>query len=489
MQKQLPTHTQQLTNILDKTRVFISYSQEDESWAKEIERKLKFYGVKVWRDAVSMIAGNNIHNTLSKEINDADYTVLIISDYSIKSNWVQREINTVLDIENDQNKEILIPIVISNVEIPKFLQDRAYIDGTRVLQPQAINKIIETIVSRSLSRLSELSSYDNRLPSDERLFIGVDVGTTNIVCGLFSLKKTSFSVLWKEKVEHSSIGSQNEVSLMDKIAGQILAVCEHEKVNTSELGGIGVGLPGQVDDNFGWLIFAPGLKQRNVDIVAGLRSRMANANIFIDNDVNCATLAEHQYGRGRMCDNFICVFVGTGVGAGIVIDGQLVRGHNSAAGEIGHMRIDMAEHALQCNCGRIGCLEEYASARAIIRMAKEKIKSFQGVEEVTTKQFVQLVRDGEEDSILIAKQFARNLAIGLGNAVDLLNPKAVVLGGGIIEALMKFDFFRNSLKIGFENSVLSIVKDTPILEATHGNQSGMIGAAVLAYTRVPEADF
>lgn len=84
------------------------------------------------------------------------------------------------------------------------------------------------------------------------------------------------------------------------------------------------------------------------------------------------------------------------------------------------------------------------------------------------------------DAIPIATEFARNLSIGLGNAVDILNPEAVVLGGGIIEALMDFDFFRSALKIGFESNVLSITKDTPILEASYGNKSGMIGSAALA---------
>lgn len=137
----------------------------------------------------------------------------------------------------------------------------------------------------------------------------------------------------------------------------------------------------------GWLIFAPGLELRSVDIVAGLRSKMPGTNIFVDNDVNCATLAKYRFGRGQKFKTFICVFVGTGVGAGIVIEGHLYRGKHSAAGEIGHMRIYMAEHALLCKCGRRGCLEEYASARAITRMAKERIKSLCASNDVNPKGF------------------------------------------------------------------------------------------------------
>jgi glucokinase len=239
-----------------------------------------------------------------------------------------------------------------------------------------------------------------------------------------------------------------------------------------------------VHEDCGWLIFAPGLEQRNVDIVAGLTSRMPGANIFVDNDVNCATLAEYRFGRGQKFKTFICVFVGTGVGAGIVIEGHLHRGIDSAAGEIGHMRIDMADDALLCKCGRRGCLEEYASARAITRMARERINSLCAANDVTPERFIECLRQGESNAIPIATEFARNLSIRLGNAVDILNPEAVILGGGIIEALMDFDFFRNALKIGFKNNVLSITKDTPILEATYGNKSGMIGAAALAESKV-----
>jgi predicted NBD/HSP70 family sugar kinase len=244
---------------------------------------------------------------------------------------------------------------------------------------------------------------------------------------------------------------------------QIQEVRKAKRLCPQDIRGIGIGLPGQVHEDCGWLIFAPGLKQRNVDVVARLTSRMPGSNIFVDNDVNCATLAEHKFGRGRKFRNFICVFVGTDVGAGIVIEGHLHRGKNSAAGEIGHMRIDMAEDALLCKCGRRGCLEEYASARAITRMAGERINGLNASNDVTPEKFITCFKQGDSNAISIATEFARNLSIGLD-----------------------FDFFRNALKIGFENNVLSITKDTPILEATYGNKSGMIGAAALAEIKVTD---
>lgn len=320
--------------------------------------------------------------------------------------------------------------------------------------------------------------------NNEGLFIGIDVGTTKIATALISLSDDTFTIEYEKKIRHSAIGVEKETSLLDKILSQIHEVHNENHLCLQDIKGIGVGLPGQVHEDCGWLIFAPGLEQRNVDVVAGLTSRIPGANIFIDNDVNCATLAEYRFGRGRKFRNFICVFVGTGVGAGIVIEGHLHRGKHSAAGEIGHMRIDMAEDALLCKCGRRGCLEEYASARAITRMARERIKSLNADNEVTPEIFIDCLKQGDLNAIPIATEFARNLSIGLGNAVDILNPDAVVLGGGIVEALMNFDFFRNALKIGFENNVLSITKDTPILEATYGNKSGMIGAAALAESKV-----
>lgn len=469
-------------SILQGVTVFVSYSQKDDAWAARIQDALEREGVRVWRDKSRLIAGHDIQDSLSSAISDVNYFVLLVSKHSASSNWVKKELNTALAHEKENDRRLLIPVRLDNATLPEVLSERHCLDFTEMLAPRALRQLVDHLKKVALDDTDLRCKQKKYITTvdEEGFFIGIDVGTTKIATALISLSKNGFVIEYERKIRHTAIGFEKETSLLDKILSQINEARKAKRLCAEEIGGIGIGLPGQVDEECGWLIFAPGLQQRNVDVVARLRSKLPGSNIYIDNDVNCATLAEQRFGRGQKLQNFICVFVGTGVGAGVVINGRLHRGKHCAAGEIGHMRINMTDKALSCNCGRCGCLEEYASARAITRMSKERIKAVESCEDVTPEMFIELVRKNNKEAIQIATEFASNLSIGLGNAVDVLNPEAVVLGGGIIEALMDFDFFRNALKIGFDNNVLSIVKDTPLLEASYGNKSGMIGAAVLA---------
>ncbi len=320
---------------------------------------------------------------------------------------------------------------------------------------------------------------------EHSLVLGVDVGTTTIKVGLIAFPK-DFSVqtseelpevLYFKAVKHDEIG---RVGILDRVVSVISDVLAHTQVPADRIVRVGVGLPGQVDCSHGILKFAPGLRLRDINVRADLTRKLllGRNKVFIDNDVKCSTLAELYYGHGRDCKNFVCMFIGTGIGSGIVIDGKLIRGHSFSAGEVGHMRIDSGPDARLCNCGRKGCFEEYASARAIIRLAREKIYELRDRKIESSllqlnpdsptlpEEIVEILFSAKKDDSYcqeLAEQVASYLAIGIANIVDIINPERIILGGGIINGFFKHDFFSSTLVAYSRKDMLEVCHQTAIV--------------------------
>ncbi len=294
------------------------------------------------------------------------------------------------------------------------------------------------------------------------------------------------------KIDHYAIAQADE--LLKNIEGVISQVMSKAQITVKDIRSIGVGLPGQVDYVEQTLRFAPGLSLRNIAVSTKMRD-VFQLPVFIDNDVNCATLAELSYGKGKNYDNFVCIFIGTGIGAGIVVNKKLVRGKNYAAGEIGHMKIDCSKEARPCTCGGKGCFEEYASARAIIRLAREQIfladdrKISTPLRELDARRvrpedIVRVILSDPDDKICkqLIKQIADYLAIGIANIVNLLNPESVILGGGIIKGFYEEILsFRNEFHQNFESAVLDVCKNVKISNAEFIDKAPIIGAALLGH--------
>ncbi len=324
---------------------------------------------------------------------------------------------------------------------------------------------------------------------DQPLIIGVDFGTHKISAGLVSFAQDLPEVIVKKTLLHDPIA--RESGIIQQIESLVILTLDAAGISSNQLNGIGVGLPGQVDYRTGFLKFAPGLQCRSVNVSTKLATKFG-IPVYSDNDVNCSTLAELRWGHGRLFKSFVCVYIGTGIGAGIVINGSLLRGSTYSAGEIGHMKIDCSESARRCTCMAKGCFEEYASARAIVRLARDAIHEAKDrrinnllanldPQTVTTFDIVEAIRSKDEVSIRLAEKIAEFLAIGLSNVANFLNPEAIILGGGVVNGFYGFDFFNEVFSRKFRGLALDVCSNTDILLASFEEDGPVIGAASLSY--------
>ena len=260
---------------------------------------------------------------------------------------------------------------------------------------------------------------------------GVDVGGTTIKMGLFDLDG---NVLDKwEIVTRTENGGENVLPDIAKACDDKMAEKNIEKVDVV---GIGVGVPGPVDGkgivhrcvNLGWDVFNVNEK---LESLTGIPVKAGN-------DANVAALGEMWKGGGQGYQNLVVVTLGTGVGGGIILDGKMLTGATGAGGEIGHIHVEGNETE-SCGCGNKGCLEQYASATGIVRLAKRTLaktdqKTCLNADSVSAKDVWDAVKADDEVAICIAEQFGKYLGEGLAAIAGVVNPEAFVIGGGVSKA-------------------------------------------------------
>lgn len=241
-----------------------------------------------------------------------------------------------------------------------------------------------------------------------------------------------------------------------------------EELRRGEILGVGIGISGFVDAARGIELYSPILGWREVPLAAPL-SQLVGLSVYLENDVNALTLAERWYGAGRAFRSFVCVTVGEGIGAGVVIGGELYRGAAGGAGELGHTTIN--PDGPRCRCGERGCLEVYASDRFLLSQAKAL--GYESIEELTA-----VARDGDRAAQAVFTKMGRALGIGVKNLVNLLNPEAVVLGGERLDAADLFlPAFEEQVR---RHSFPKEAEDLVIVPAELGEEGFLIGAATLA---------
>jgi glucokinase len=205
----------------------------------------------------------------------------------------------------------------------------------------------------------------------------------------------------------------------------------------------------------------------------------------VDNEVRCATRCELHAGTGREFDSFVCIYIGSGVGSGTVIDRRIYFGHNYCAGEVGHVKI--ATTGAPCACGQIGCLETFVKAQAVVSRAEAKAIDWEsrgletllnnGGEPLTPPRIVEAIEAGDEAAQEVADEVAENLGLGIANYLNLLNPAAVVMGGGLMSGffLPMIDEITNALN----RNALAEVSNTPIVQSGLSENGMAIGAGFL----------
>lgn len=305
---------------------------------------------------------------------------------------------------------------------------------------------------------------------------GVDVGGTTVKLGLFDAEG---SLLDKWEIPtRTENGGEN---ILPDTAESIKAKMAEKNITKEAVAGVGLGAPGPIDAkgtvydavNLGWGTFSI------TDTLSGLLDIPVKAG----NDANVAALGEMWKGGGKGCKNLVAVTLGTGVGGGIIVNGEMLTGANGAGGEIGHIHVQDGEEEA-CNCESKGCLEQYASATGIVRLARRKLAEStepsilrkRPVEILSAKAVFDAVKDGDAVAIQIAEQFGEYLGKALGVIAGVVNPEIFVIGGGVSKAgdiLFKF------IKPYFDQTVFKGCKNAEFALATLGNDAGIYGAAKL----------
>jgi predicted NBD/HSP70 family sugar kinase len=240
-----------------------------------------------------------------------------------------------------------------------------------------------------------------------------------------------------------------------------------EELSQGRILGVGIGISGFVDAEAGVDLYSPILGWREVPIRAPLEQRLG-LPVYVENDVNALTLAERWYGAGRNFRDFICITVGEGIGAGVVIGGELYRGAAGGAGELGHTTIN--PDGPRCRCGERGCLEVYASDRFLLHHASAL--GYQGIPEL-----IAAAQNGDGTARQVFHDMGRSLGIGTKNIVNLLNPEAVVLGGERLDAADLFlPTFEEEVR---RHSFPKEAEELAIVRAELGEDGFLVGAATL----------
>lgn len=303
---------------------------------------------------------------------------------------------------------------------------------------------------------------------------GVDVGGTTVKMGLFD-KDGSVIEKWEIPTRTENGGEK----ILPDIADSIKAKLSEKGIAKEDVIGAGVGVPGPVDGN-GIVHRAVNLGWGEMNLKKELTALLDGMRVEGGNDANVAALGEMWKGGGQGHQNLVAVTLGTGVGGGIIINGEIMTGATGAGGEIGHIHVEDDETEA-CGCGNFGCLEEYASATGITRLANRALAKSdkdsvlrQG--EVSAKTVFDAVKAGDELAIEIAQKFGDYLGKGLGVIAGVINPEIFVIGGGVSKAgEVLFDYIKPS----FEKTVFHGCRNVIFALATLGNDAGIYGAARL----------
>ena len=302
---------------------------------------------------------------------------------------------------------------------------------------------------------------------------GIDIGGTTVKIGLFQTDGTLIDK-W-EIVTRTANGGE---AVLPDIAVSILDKLNEKGISKEDVVGLGVGVPAATKDgivkstsNIGW-----GYKDVKKEL-----EELTGYHVNVGNDANVAALGEMWKGGGQGYQNQIMVTLGTGVGGGIIIDGHIHTGIRGAGGEIGHLCVEDNETVV-CGCGRRGCLEQYASATGIVRLAKKRLANnaddtVLNVETVTAKDVFDAVKAGDKVAMEIAEDFGKYLGNALSEIAVILDPELFVIGGGVSKAgeilldYIKKNYLKNAL---WDNNKVEFAL------AKLGNDAGIYGAAKLA---------
>lgn len=309
-------------------------------------------------------------------------------------------------------------------------------------------------------------------------YVGIDIGGMSVKIGIVENGKIKLSRSFPTEA------SKGYEYMAANMARTINELCDELGIQTSELGGIGIGVPGTADSKRGIVTVAANIGWRNVPIVNEIQ-KYINVPVAINNDANCAALGEQRYGGGAEYSSIILITLGTGVGSGIIYEGKLIEGNGSAGAESGHMVIQIDGEP--CNCGRSGCWESYASATALIKQTKRAMENnpdsimheiFRENGKVSGRTAFMAMKRGDEAGRKVCEQYMKYIAIGLINLGNIIHPEAFIIGGGISH---EGEILTASIQKYIDNYCYGsgLNPSIAVKKAILGNDAGIIGAACL----------
>ena len=304
---------------------------------------------------------------------------------------------------------------------------------------------------------------------------GVDLGGTTVKIAYFDEHGTMLN-----KWEIPTVTAGGGAQILPDIAASIKGYMDEHDVSPASIVGIGIGVPGPVDGkgvvnkciNLGWGVFN----------ISQALSELTGFPVKAGNDANVAALGEFWKGGGQGCDNMVFVTLGTGVGGGIVVEGRLLHGTHGSGAEIGHLVLNRDE-TIPCNCGKYGCVEQYCSATGIVRMAKEamakvtELSRLHRADPLTCKDIFDAGKAGDALALQVLDQYYAYLGEFLANVCCVVDPDAVVLGGGVSKA---GQMLLDGTRPYFDKYVFHAAAGARFALASLGNDAGAYGAFKLA---------
>lgn len=312
--------------------------------------------------------------------------------------------------------------------------------------------------------------------------LGIDLGGTTIKFGILTLEG---EVQEKWAIETNTL--ENGRHIVSDIVESLKHRLSLYGLTKDDFLGIGMGSPGAVDRTSKTVTGAFNLNWADTQEVGSVIEKEVGIPFFIDNDANVAALGERWVGAGANNPDVVFVTLGTGVGGGVIADGNLIHGVAGAGGEIGHMIVD-PENGFMCTCGNKGCLETVASATGVVRVARQLAEQYEcssaikaaidNGDTVTSKDIFIAAEDGDKFANSVVERVSRYLGLAAANISNILNPDSVVIGGGVSAA---GEFLRSRVEKYFVTFAFpQVKKSTKIKIAELGNDAGIIGAASLA---------
>lgn len=312
-----------------------------------------------------------------------------------------------------------------------------------------------------------------------KYYICLDIGGTKVLGAVFNEKREIVHRL-KKKTKASGDDSQNIENTIISVVEELLS---EFKIDIKDVSAIAAGAPGVINIEKGIVLFSPNLPWKNYEIKKAIEKKF-KVPFFIGNDVNVGVYGEWKYGAAKGKSQVVGLFVGTGMGAGLILDGKLFTGHNDKGAECGHMILD--PEGPKCNCGQRGCLEAFSSKQGIIDYIRTQVSrgrectldkaAKKGI--LKSKALKTAYDEGDEVVIEAVDRACHYLAIGVGNLINTFSPEVVILGGGVIESMG--DVFLSKVLKEVDRYCMPSIRDTvTIANAALGDDSILYGSLAM----------